>query len=543
MGEAPNRQAVAILAAFSLARLLMMASLGLGPDKSYTLVVSRRLALSYFDHPPLHQWLAHFSALLFGETVFARLPFVALFALTGWLVYVLTREMFGAGAGLVALFALNVTPFFFASAGGWVVPDGPLLAALAAAALALAKLIFGAPPGRREAWMLWLAVGAGFGLAGLSKYSAALNALGLVAFFALSPRQRRWFAHPAPYAAMVLALALQAPTVIWNAENDWISLSFQAARGAPNGHIGFVDALAAALGQILYLTPWVFAGLVLGVIWAFRAARRGDERGLFLVALAAPPIALFTLTPIWGDRGLPHWAMPGWFFLYPLLGAALAGVPSPAPILSSSKEREGVSAREGFYAASNGRNRASRDLPSPQPSPASGNGRRLRRWAIGSAAFLAALVALVVAQADFGVAQRLLGRSFPDPTLESLSWRELEGAIGEGADFVALPSWWEAGRAGVALGPQTPIFVYSDNQRGFALLDDSARFVGRDGDLVVERGEIAAAEATLQCDFKSFGPPRLIALHRGGRGEIELAVIRAQSLTRPFAAPYWRRRP
>ena len=64
-----------------------MATLGLGRDEAYTLVISRRLALSYFDHPPLHQWLAHVAALAFGETVFARLPFVALFALTGWLLF------------------------------------------------------------------------------------------------------------------------------------------------------------------------------------------------------------------------------------------------------------------------------------------------------------------------------------------------------------------------------------------------------------------------------------------------------------------------
>ena len=158
----------------------------------------------------------------------------------------------------------------------------------------------------------------------------------------------------------------------------------------------------------------------------------------------------------------------------------------------------------------------------------------MRRWAIGSAAFLAALVALVVVQANFGVAQRLLGRSFPDPTLESLGWSELKGAIGEGADFVVVPSWWEAGRAGVALGPKTPIFAYSDNPRGIAFLDDSARFVGRDADFVVEPDQIAVVEATLQSDFKAFGPPRFIALHRGGRSEIELAVIRAQSLTRPL---------
>ena len=39
------------------------------PDttKSYTIVVARRLDLSYFDHPPLHQWIAHFAALILGE--------------------------------------------------------------------------------------------------------------------------------------------------------------------------------------------------------------------------------------------------------------------------------------------------------------------------------------------------------------------------------------------------------------------------------------------------------------------------------------------
>ena len=333
-----------------------------------------------------------------------------MFALTGWLVYVLTRDMFGAGAGLIALFALNVTPFFFASAGGWIVPDGPLLAALAAAALALARLIFGAPPGRREAWMLWLAAGAGFGLAGLSKYSAALNALGLVAFHRAVAAPASLVRRSRALRRRVVALALQAPTMIWNAENDWISLSFQAARGAPDRHSGLAHALASALGQIALSDP-------LGVCGPRPRRRRGlsEPRGAATSAGCSWSRSprrrslFFTLTPIWGDRGLPHWAMPGWFFLYPLLGAALAG---PPPVRG---ELGGVEARHRALA-----------LPSPASS-----GEALRRWAIGSAAFLAVLVALVVAQADFGVAQRLLGRSFRDPTLESLDWRELKAAIGE----------------------------------------------------------------------------------------------------------------
>ena len=105
----------------------MSLAFGLGEDESYTLVLSRQLALSYFDHPPLHQWIAHFAALALGEGQASRLPFVALFAATGWLMFALTRRLFDARAGLVALIALNLTPFFFASPGGWITPDGPLL--------------------------------------------------------------------------------------------------------------------------------------------------------------------------------------------------------------------------------------------------------------------------------------------------------------------------------------------------------------------------------------------------------------------------------
>ncbi|HYA72988.1 MAG TPA: glycosyltransferase family 39 protein, partial [Roseiarcus sp.] len=113
--DAGARTALAVIVAFALARLALAATLGLGVDEAYTIVVSRRLDLSYFDHPPLHQWIAHYAALAFGENAAMRLPFVALFMATGWLTFALTRRLFGARAGVVALFALNVSAFFLVS--------------------------------------------------------------------------------------------------------------------------------------------------------------------------------------------------------------------------------------------------------------------------------------------------------------------------------------------------------------------------------------------------------------------------------------------
>ena len=126
--------ALAILMGFFAARLFFALTLGLGVDESYTIAISRRLCLSYFDHPPLHLWLTHFAALTVGESKAARIPFVLLFVATGWLYYRFTRDIFCRRPALIALFALNVSPFFFASAGEWIVPDGPLLFGLAVAA-------------------------------------------------------------------------------------------------------------------------------------------------------------------------------------------------------------------------------------------------------------------------------------------------------------------------------------------------------------------------------------------------------------------------
>ncbi len=487
--------ALALIVAFALARLALAATLGPGYDEAYTIVVARRLDLSYFDHPPLHQWIAHYAALAFGEGAATRLPFIALFAATGWLAFALTRRLFDARAGLVALVALNVSPFFLVSAGGWVVPDGPLLFALAGAALTLAKLFFDAPS-PRAAWGLWLAAGLWLGLAGLSKYSAALFVVGLVAFVALSPRQRRWFAHPAPYLAALLALAMISPVIVWNWRHGWVSLTFQGERGAMAGAWRPAQVGAMLLGQIAYLTPWIFVPLAGALVAGARKAMQ-DERRLFLVCLALPPIVVFTLTPLWGARGLPHWPMPGWFFAFPLMGAWLG-----------------------------------------EPWAARWD---IKRWAIVCAGLTGAIAVLVVSQAATGWLGRLvpLGAGAVDPTLETLDWGALRAAPAlQDAAFVVATKWMEGGKIALALGPRTPLFVFSDDPRGMAFLDDAARFVGRDGVVVVPESRLDRTLTQLRPYFSRFDPPQSFALRRAGRDEIALALVGAHGLTRAFPVPY-----
>jgi 4-amino-4-deoxy-L-arabinose transferase-like glycosyltransferase len=491
-----NRVALAILTGFLVARLLFAFTIGLGIDESYTVTISRGLSLSYFDHPPLHLWIAHFAARALGEIALARAPFVGLFFATGWIYYRLVSDLFGPRAALIALFGLNATPFFFASAGSWIVPDGPLLFGLAMAAWAAARLFFQESLDEALAWRLWLLIGLGLGLAGLSKYSAVLTAGGLAAFIVLSREQRRWLNRPAPYVAALLAFAMITPVVWWNARHGWASFEFQGARGVPNGGLRPAQFATMALGEIGFLSPWIFAPLVTGLVNAFRLWR--DERRLFLLCLSLPPIALFTLTPLWGGRGQPHWTMPGWFFTFALMGAWINEL--------------GVSARG------------------------------LRRCAFLASALLAAIAGVAAVQASTGWPWVILtaGSRFPDPMLEGFEWRDLKNApiFEQAPSFVISTKWSDAGKIAIALGPQIPVFVLSNDPRGWAFLDESERYVGQDGVIATPAAEAASTAAVARPFFAELGQPQPYALGRRGRPEISLALIPARGLTRRLPMPY-----
>jgi 4-amino-4-deoxy-L-arabinose transferase-like glycosyltransferase len=488
-----DRLALTVLIGFFVARLFFAFVLGLGVDESYTIAISRRLSLSYFDHPPLHLWIAHFAARAVGENVLARLPFVALFFATGWVTYRFASRLFGPQPALIALFALNVTPFFFASAGSWIVPDGPLLFGLAIAVWAASRLFFPERLDEVSAWRLWLLVGVGFGLAGLSKYSAVLTAGGLAAFTLM---QRHWLRHPAPYVSAIIALAMITPVIVWNARHGWVSFEFQGARGAPSGGLHPAQFLTMVLGEVAFLSPWIFAPLVAGLANAFR--RRQDDRYLFLICLSLPPIVLFTLTPLWGGRGQPHWTMPGWFLAFALMGVWV--------------DQLGVSAGA------------------------------LRRWALVWSALLAAIAGVAVVQASTGWPWVILAApsGVADPMLEGFEWRDLKNApiFDHAPAFVVSTKWSDAGKIALALGPQIPVFVLSNDQRGWAFLDESGILIGESGVIVTPAADVALVVAVAGPLFARLGEPQFYSLGRLGRPEIKLALIPAHGLTRSLLMPY-----
>ena len=178
----PSDPIVRLIAGTTLIRLAFAASTGLGVDESYMVTAGRVLSVGYFDHPPMSWWLSWGASHLFGTEapLAVRLPFILLFALSQGLLWRIACLIEDRLAAFWAVVALNLSPVFGVTTGTWVLPDGPLDAALLAALLCLLHAL-PATGGARVAVVGRDRPVRGTG-AVLSKYSAVLTIFGALLY-------------------------------------------------------------------------------------------------------------------------------------------------------------------------------------------------------------------------------------------------------------------------------------------------------------------------------------------------------------------------
>jgi 4-amino-4-deoxy-L-arabinose transferase-like glycosyltransferase len=447
----------------------------------------RGLSLGYFDHPPLSWWLSWGAAHLFGtEAPWAvRLPFILLFALSQvlmWRIACLTADRRSA---FWAVVALNLSPVFGATTGSWILPDGPLDAALLGAALCLLHAL---PATGWPALRWWAAAGLCAGLALFSKYSALLTIGGAFFYLLTDRRHRYWLARPAPYVAAGLALSVFSPVLIWNAAHGWASFAFQGDRAQGLGFHPLLPIETLA-GEALFVLPWIWVAMMILLVRGFSGRVAWPER--LLVWLAAPPIVVFALISAWSSqRVLYHWAAPGYLMLFPLLGGAI-------------------------------------------------DCRLDRVWVRGQLAGTAVLVLTSVAVIATQIETDWLGGSLSavmrkDPTAEGMDWTSLHddlaerGLLGHNM-IVGVLDWRSAGKIGYALGPDTTILCLSADSRQFGFAHPPRDFVGQDMLLLVPD---PAGRNAVQAErwFKTTEPLDRVSVRLRGRVLLTVTVLRGGGL-------------
>ncbi len=310
-------------------------------DEAYYFNWALSLDWGYFDHPPGVALLGLGARLVPSSALAGRLGNLLAATLT-LLVLIRFYRLCGLDTRQQVL-ALVVTSATFAGlvSGVLATPDTPLALAWA---LALHEGLAALRQDRRR----WVTAGLVTGLGLLGKYGMVL--MGPVFLWAILWADPKALRTPWPYLGALMALVFFAPNLIWNAQNDWLSIRFQFGHGFststganPTDPVGaaltlpqrtseleqadlgarllavlsFLGIQAAFWGLMLF--PLV-AGLWRGARGRIQASPLVHDRAAraLLLAGTAFPLAFFGLVAAFST------VQPNWALLYLLTGIPLA---------------------------------------------------------------------------------------------------------------------------------------------------------------------------------------------------------------------------
>jgi 4-amino-4-deoxy-L-arabinose transferase-like glycosyltransferase len=279
-------------------RLVVAAVTPLTEDEAYYRLWSLRPDVGYYDHPPMVAWLIWAGRQVAGDTPLGvRLMSILATTLTSLLAFDLARVA-GLGKRVAVRGAIWLSATFLVGIGGVLaVPDAANALFWTAALCCAFRTLRGHP-----AW--WLGVGLASGLACLSKYSALFLAPGLLLWLATTSKGRRALATPWPWLAALIAGAVFAPNVAWNAAHGWLTFDKQFGRAAVGGWAPGL-LIKFIVDQFLLLNPLIAVFLGLSV-------RRLSPAPLLAICA---PFALYLGFHSLHDEVQGQWPAP----LYPAL--------------------------------------------------------------------------------------------------------------------------------------------------------------------------------------------------------------------------------
>lgn len=302
-----------LAALLTVARIitLMLSPANLGPDESQYWYWSQTPAFGYFSKPPMIAWIIGLATMAFGNAEWAvRLAAPLLHFGTATFLYLSAgllfdkRVAFWAGLGWITLPGVILSSFL-------ITTDAPLLFFWSGAIYTLAHIIKADKPTALHFAALGFMIGLGF----LSKYAMIYFPIALAISLAITPALRRIMIRPALALTVIIAITLIAPNVLWNAQNEFQTLSHTAANANWGVELFQPLSLFAFLaGQFVVAGPMPV--IVLLVVTAASFQQPGLQRGQdkndaamwrTLIILALTPIIIVSIQSFL-SRAHANWA-------------------------------------------------------------------------------------------------------------------------------------------------------------------------------------------------------------------------------------------
>ena len=320
-----DRFCMAVVASAVLLRLFYLGVPELLFEEAYYWNYAMHPDIGYLDHPLMVAWIIRPFVLVLGNIEFAvRTGAFLCWLVTAWFSYLLTRDALGQPAAWRALALVAALPVYFFF-GFFMSPDAPLAACWSAALYFTYRII---ARDEAHAW-LWLGVAIGLGM--ISKYTIVLLAAAIVLFVLADRPSRKWLARPEPYVAVLIALILFSPAIIWNWQQDWASFSFQSQDRLASR---FSFSLPRFAGNVIaLLTPTGVLSVIALVACRKQLAGSFGRSQALLAWLTFFPVAVFGAISLIRVSKL-NWTGPAWLGLVPFMALLVApGLEASVPRL------------------------------------------------------------------------------------------------------------------------------------------------------------------------------------------------------------------
>ncbi len=294
-----------VIALVFIVRAIGAFTIPLTGDEAYYWEWSRRLAFGYVDHPPAVAWMiAAFTP--FGHSAgFVRIGFVLCGVIAALALAACATELSGdRRAGAVAALAMALTPLASVAFGS-ASPDGPYLMFWSLA------LWFAARAFNRDRPLDWALLGISVGGVLLSRVLGFALPFGLIAYSLAAGRRHVW--RRGMPLMLVTALAVYSPFLVWNAQHDWVTLSFALVHRHEEAH-------SFSVRRALELIATQFAAYSPGIFCAILACALRPRNAL-LAWTALPQFAIVTLLAF-SERVEIHWIFGTFVSLCAMLGVA-----------------------------------------------------------------------------------------------------------------------------------------------------------------------------------------------------------------------------
>lgn len=315
---------VGLLLALRLAGYLWLQPI---PDEAYYWLWSRHPDLSYFDHPGLNAWIIALLDLVLGHGIHVlRLPSLLTLGGTIAIFHAWARRF--AGPDWEEMFwrglAIYLAAPTFGVAMSIATSDHLLVFFALLSGYCFICYLHEVREGRAGKLRHLYAGAVALGFAGLSKYNAVFLGLAVVIYILASRPLRKLLANPHLWAAGALAVAMQAPTLIWNFEHGLSSFQFHLIDRHGAGSFSRLNPrrlLEFVLSSMAVTSPFMAWAMVK---YALRpqgegAARTVWQLGALLFWVSSVTFLVISLT----DRVQWWWNVLGYVLIVPMLGLAM----------------------------------------------------------------------------------------------------------------------------------------------------------------------------------------------------------------------------